>query len=60
MRPTLPREPLNESGQEFGARLRAAATWIDDNHNNVEELCKEMPQRMRDPLYVTKGGRLNK
>ena len=59
MRLTLPREPWNESEQEFGARLRAAATWINDNHK-VEELCKEMPQRMHDLVYVTKGGRLNK
>ena len=59
LRLTLPREPWNESEQEFGARLRAAAAWINDNHK-VEELCKEMPQRKHDLVYLTKGGRLNK
>ena len=39
----------NESEQESGARLRAA-----------EALCKEMPQRTHDLVYVTKGDRLNK
>ena len=59
LRLALPREPWNETEQKFGARFRAAATWINGNHK-VEELCKDMPQRMHDIVYVTKGGRLNK
>ena len=56
---TLPAEPWEETEEELGARLKAAATWVNQHHD-VEALCKEMPQRMRDLVYKTKGQRLPK
>ena len=56
---TLPSEPWEETEEEFGARLKEAAGWVNQNHD-VEGLCKEMPQRMHDLVYKTKGQRLDK
>mgnify|MGYP001233014255 FL=1 len=44
---TLPPEPWEETEEEFGARLEAAAGWVNQHHD-VDGLCKEMPRRMHD------------
>ena len=54
-----PPEPREETEEEFGARLKAAAVWVNQHHD-VEGLCKEMPQRMHDLVYETQGQRLGK
>ena len=59
LRRTLPAEPWRETLDEFESRLKAAAAYVNENHD-VDGLCKEMPQRMRDLVHVAKGGRLNK
>ena len=59
LRSTLPQEPWRESEEEFGARLKAAAAYINAKHD-VDGLCKEMPQRMYDLVHVTKGDKLGK
>ena len=59
LRVTLPKEPWNETEEEFAARLKTAATWVNDNYD-VDGLCKEMPRRMSDLVHVAKGARLNK
>ena len=56
---TLPADPWEETEEELGARLKAAAAWVNQHHD-VEELCKEMPQRMHDLVYEAKGHRLDK
>ena len=56
---TLPAEPWEETEEELGVRLKAAATWVNQHHD-VEALCKEMPQRMHDLVYKMKGQRLPK
>ena len=56
---TLPKEPWNETEEEFEKRLKNAAAWVNDHHD-VDSLCKEMPTRMDDLVRVTKGARLNK
>ena len=53
-RVTVPPEPWTESVDDY-----EAATWVNDHHN-VDVLCKEMPQRMHDLVYVTRGARLDK
>ena len=55
----MPAEPWEETEEELGVRLKAAATWVNQHHD-VEALCKEMPQRMHDLVYKTKGQRLPK
>ena len=42
-----PPDPWKETEEEFGARLKVAAGWVN-HHHDVEGLCKEMPQRMHD------------
>ena len=59
LRLTLPQEPWRETENGFEARLKAAAAWVNDNHD-VDSLCREMPQRMNDLVHVTKGARLDK
>ena len=59
MRLTLPKEPWNETEESLEGRLKAAAAWVNDNHD-VDGLCKEMPSRMNDLVRVTKGARLDK
>ena len=56
---SLPAEPWEETEEELGVRLKAAATWVNQ-HYDVEALCKEMPQRMHDLVHKTKGQRLEK
>ena len=59
MRLTLPTEPWTETEEEFEGRLKAAAAWVNAQHD-VDGLCKRMPQRMRDLVHVVKGGRPGK
>ena len=59
IRVTVPPEPWTESVDDYEGRRKAAATWVNDHHN-VDGLCKEMPQRMHDLVYVTRGGRLDR
>ena len=59
LRVTLPSEPWEETEEECGVRLKAAATWVNQHHD-VEGLCKEMPQRMHDLVHKAKGQRLDK
>ena len=59
LRLTLPKEPWNETEADFEARLKNAATWVNENYD-VDGLCREMPSRMRDLVHVTHGARLNK
>ena len=56
---TLPADPWEETEEELGARLKTAAAWVNQHHD-VEGLCKEMPQRMHDLVYESKGHRLDK
>ena len=44
---TLPPGLWEETEEEFGARLEAAAGWVNQHHD-VDGLCKEMPRRMHD------------
>ena len=55
----MPAEPWEETEEELGVRLKAAAKWVNQHHD-VEALCKEMPQRMHDLVYKMKGQRLPK
>ena len=59
MRLTLPTEPWTETEEDFEGRLKAAATWVKDQHD-VDGLCRQMPPRMHDLVHVVKGGRLDK
>ena len=59
LRLTLPKEPWAETSEAFEARLKAAAAWVNGNHD-VEGLCREMPSRMHDLVYKFKGSRLDK
>ena len=56
---TMPAEPWGETVEDFGARLKAATTYVNQHHD-VKSLCEEMPQRMHDLVYETKGQRLGK
>ena len=56
---TLPADPWEEAEEELGARLKAAAAWVNQHHD-VEGFCKEMPQRMRDLVCEVKGHRRGK
>ena len=55
----LPGEPWDETEEDFGARLEAVASWVNDHHD-FDGLCKEMPQRMHDLVHETKGQMLEK
>ena len=59
LRRTLPKEPWNETEEAFEERLKAAATWVNNNRD-VDGFCKEMPCRMRSLVHKTKGARLDK
>ena len=56
---TVPHEPWRETEDDYAARLKAAAAYISEHHD-IDGLCKEMPQRMKDLVHVTKGARLSK
>ena len=56
---SLPKEPWNETEENFAKRLKAAAEHVI-KHFDVPGLCKEMPERMRLPVHETKGDRLRK
>ena len=59
LRVTVPQEPWRESVEDYEARLKTAAAYINEHHD-VDGLCREMPQRMKDLVHETKGGRLDK
>ena len=59
MKRTQPVEPWNESEEELGKRLKAAAAHCTSGHD-VPSLCREFPARMHDLVHVTKGDRLRK
>ena len=59
LRVTVPQEPWRESVEDYEARLKTAAAYINEHHD-VDGLCREMPQRMKDLVHKTKGGRLDK
>ena len=59
LRVTVPLEPWKETEDEYESRLKSAAAYINEHHD-VDSLCKEMPQRMKDLVHVTKGARLGK
>ena len=59
MKRTQPVEPWNESEEELGKRLKAAAAHCTSEHD-VPSLCREFPARMHDLVHVTKGDRLRK
>ena len=44
---TLPPGLWEETEKEFGARLEAAAGWVNQHHDD-EGHCKEMLRRMHD------------
>ena len=44
---TRPEEPWKESPQDLGVRLRSIAQDINNN-SNVEDLCRQLPQRLFD------------
>ena len=48
-----------EAEEEFEARLKAAAVWVNNKYD-VDGFCREMPQRMHDLVHKTKGARLDK
>ena len=50
-------EPWEETEEEFGARLEAAAGWMNQRYD-VEGLCKEMPRRMHDAVDRTESKEL--
>ena len=54
---TLPPGLSEETEEEFGARLEAAAGWANQHHD-VEGLCKEMPRRMHDAGHRTESKEL--
>ena len=56
---TQPKEPWRESEEQFGKRLKAAASYCT-NHHDVDGLCGEFPTRMHDLAHFTEGGRLSK
>ena len=55
---SLPPRPWEESPIGYARRTRAAAQGIN-THYNVEDLCRELPQRVLD-LNAAQGGRLGK
>ena len=59
MKRTLPKEPWNESEEDFGKRLKLAQNYVNANYD-VDSLCLEMPERMRSLVHDTKGDKLSK
>ena len=57
MSQTLPREPWRESEEDWGKRLKDAVAYINDKHD-IDSLCREMPNRMRQLAHDAKGNRL--
>ena len=56
---TQPAIPWQESEEQVGKRLKAAAEHIN-THHDVDGLCKEIPERMHDLVHVTKSDKLQK
>ena len=57
-RKTLPREPWNETVEEYTSRLKAIVQHCNDNHD-IDSLCREFPDRMQ-MLVDNEGDRINK
>ena len=55
---TTPQRAWQESVEEYCTRLKACATYINDNYN-VQGLCRELPQRLAE-LDRRQGDRLRK
>jgi hypothetical protein len=55
---SLPKKPWWETLDSYRARLKTCAAQINAHHD-VESLCKELPQRLRD-LDELEGDRLRK
>ena len=55
---TTPARDWEESVEAFGARLQDACRYINE-HYDVENLCRELPTRVR-ALRDAEGGRLPK
>jgi len=52
------RQPWTETMEQFRARMRGIVQHINANHD-VENLCKEMPDRVQDVIDA-EGGRISK
>ena len=59
MAQTLPREPWHESEEDWGKRLKDAVAYINNKHD-IDGLCREMPERMRELVHDREGDRLRK
>ena len=55
---TTPAQSWKETAEGFGARLRAAAEWVN-THHDVEGLQRELPARLVE-LRNRVGGRIGK
>ena len=53
---TLPRRPWEETSEEYGARLKACAAYINEHHD-VDNLCRGLPARLNE-LKALEGDRL--
>ena len=53
---TLPRSPWEETSEEYGARLKACAAYINEHHD-VDNLCRGLPARLHG-LNALEGDRL--
>ena len=58
LRVTTPAQSWKETAEDFGARLRAAADWVN-THHDVEGLQRELPARLVE-LRNREGGRIGK
>ena len=56
---SLPKEPWNETEEQFSKRLKLAGEHVNANFD-VQGLCREMPERMRKLVHDKKGDRLKK
>ena len=54
----VPSRPWAETPEEYRMRLKAVVAEVNRDYN-VENLCRELPQRVRD-LNEAQGGRLAK
>ena len=55
---TMPACPWRESPADYAARLKDIARTVNTEHN-VENLCHEFPERIRE-LILREGDRLRK
>ena len=55
---TRPQQAWTETLDNYRSRLKACATYINDNYN-VEGLCRELPARLQN-LKAAEGDRIAK